>query len=359
MAGVFEHHKRLHFDTFAISFGPDDGSDMRRRLERAFDTFIDVSTKTDEQIATLLRAHSIDIAVDLKGFTQHSRPEIFAQRVAPIQVNYLGYPGTTGADYMDYIIADRIVIPEEHQRFYSEKVVYLPDSYQCNDSARAIAQDTPSRAALGLPEQGFVFCCFNANYKITPAVFDIWMRLLDRAEGSVLWLLQSNASAARHLRREAERRNIKADRLIFAPPLPLAEHLARLRAADLFLDTLPCGAHTTASDALWAGLPVLTELGDSFAGRVAASLLHAVGLPDLVTQSGKDYEAKAFTLATDRAALAAVRERLQHNRDRYPLFDTYRFTRYLDAAFKEMMQRHRRGEPPAAIDLARYRADVQ
>ena len=349
MAGVFERHDKRRFETLAVSFGRDDGSEMRARLARAFESFHDVRGASDDAVAELLLEREIDIAVDLKGFTEMSRPRILARRSAPIQVNYLGFPGTMGAEYIDYIIADRVVVPEEDRRHYAEKIVYLPDSYQCNDASRKIADETPSRAGAGLPETGFVFCSFNNTYKITPQMFDIWMRLLKDVEGSVLWLLRSNESAARNLRREAEARGVASGRVIFAPVVQPAPHLARLRVADLFLDTLPCGAHTTASDALWAGIPVLTCAGDTFAGRVAASLLHAIGLPDLVTRSLAEYEARALEFARAPAGLAALKARLAGNRSAHPLFDTGLFTRNLESAYTRMWEIHRAGRPPESF----------
>ena len=251
-----------------------------------------------------------------------------------------------GVDYIDYLVADRVIIPEVDQRWYAENIVYLPDTYQCNDARRVITERTPLRRDVGLPERGFVFCSFNGSYKITPQIFDVWMRLLQKTDGSVLWLRESNAASMRNLRREAERRGVAGERLVFAPSWPLADHLARHRLADLFLDTLPCGAHTGASDALWAGLPVLTCLGASFAGRVAASLLHAIGLPEMVMPSLDEYEARALELAHDPTALAEIRERLARNRETHALFDTARFTRNLETAYEQMVERHRSGEPP-------------
>src|SRR5262249_41621716 len=272
----------------------DQDSDMVTRLKRSFDRFIDVGTQSDRAVAELLHGMEVDIAVDLKGFTQGARTGILAARPAPVQVSYLGYPGTMGASYIDYVIADRIVAPPEQRAGFAERLALLPDSYQVNDRDRKIADAVPSRRQAGLPERGFVFCCFNNVYKITPDVFDVWMRLLRDVDGSVLWLLESNAAAPDNLRKEAERRGISPARLIFAPKAALADHLARHRLADLFLDTYYCNAHTTASDALWAGLPVVTCVGAAFAGRVAASLLHAVGLPELVTTSLNDYAALAL-----------------------------------------------------------------
>jgi predicted O-linked N-acetylglucosamine transferase (SPINDLY family) len=352
IAGVLEHHDRSRFETIALSFGPDDGSEMRARLRRGCNRFIDVRTKSDSEIAAMVRQWEVDIAVDLKGFTQDGRPGIFAHRPAPVQVNYLAHPGTMGADYMDYIFADKTVIPPEYGRFYSEKIVYLPDTYQANDSTRWVAERTPSRAEAGLPDSGFVFACFNNSYKITPAMFDVWMRLLRATDGSVLWLLQDNETATANLKREADARGVEPRRLIFAPRVNVAEHLARQRLADLFLDTLPCTAHTTASDALWVGLPVLTVLGTTFAGRVSASLLNAIGLSELVTTSLAAYEGLALSLAQDSSALARVKVKLQDNRHTHALFDTARFTGNLEAAFEAIWSRIQRGEPPAGLAVA-------
>uniref|UniRef100_UPI0017BCD2F7 O-linked N-acetylglucosamine transferase, SPINDLY family protein n=1 Tax=Ramlibacter sp. TaxID=1917967 RepID=UPI0017BCD2F7 len=352
MAELFELHDREAFEWWGISFGPPAPNDpMRRRLEHAFDHFIEVGDRTDAQAAQLLRELEIDIAVDLKGYTQDCRPGILAHQPAPLQVNYLGFPGTLGADHFQYIVADPVVIPPGHEAFYTEKVVRLPDSYQCNDRQRAIAERTPPRAELGLPEHGFVFCCFNNNYKITPDVFSLWMDLLRQVQGSVLWLLESNGEAAGNLRREAQLRGIDADRLVFAPHAPLPEHLARLRHADLFLDTLPYNAHTTTSDALWAGVPVLTCIGRAFPGRVAASLLISCGLPDMVMPDAASYAAAALRFAREPQALAEVRERLARNRLTAPLFDTARLRRNLEAAYLEMQRRQRAGLPPAGFSV--------
>jgi predicted O-linked N-acetylglucosamine transferase (SPINDLY family) len=349
LAGVFERHNRARFETIAVSFGPDDGSEMRARLQGAFERFVDVRTKSDREIAQLLRDLEIDIAVDLMGFTRESRTGIFALRPAPIQVNFF-CPCTSGADYIDYIVIDQVVVPQQHRAYYAEQVVYLPDTFQANDSGRRVAAHAPTRAEAGLPEDGFVFCCFNNSYKFTPEVFDVWMRLLLKVAGSVLWLPQLNAQARDNLRREAASRGVDTERLLFAPRTRLMEdHLARYRLADLFLDTLPYNAQATASDALWAGLPVLTRLGGAFVGRVAASLLHAIGLPELITHSLEEYEALALKLATDPDLLAGIRTKLAHNRDTHPLFDTDRFRHHMEAAYSTMWERHQRGEPPAGF----------
>jgi predicted O-linked N-acetylglucosamine transferase (SPINDLY family) len=351
MAGVFEQHDKNQFEIYALAFDPGDGSPMRERLEAAFDHFVPVQGLTDKEVAALMRDASIDIAVDLKGFTKNARPRILALRPAPLQVSYLGFPGTMGASYIDYLIADKFVVPAHEQEHYSEKLAYLPDCYQCNDRQRHIAGRTPTRTETGLPEDGFVFCSFNNNYKLTSDMFGVWMQLLHEVEGSVLWILDSGTIAAQNLRKEAARRGISADRLVFAPRVPHADHLARHRIADLFLDTTPCGAHTTASDALWAGLPMLTCMGDSFAGRVGASLLNALGLNELVTRSLPEYERRALELARNPAALTDLKRKLARNRDSHPLFDTVRSTRHLEAAYLEMWKRHKAGERPASFSV--------
>jgi predicted O-linked N-acetylglucosamine transferase (SPINDLY family) len=339
IAQLFELHDRSRFRISAFSFGPDSAGPMRRRLRAACDEFIDVRHLSDIETVSLARNRRIDIAVDLKGFTMDNRTGIFARRAAPVQVNYLGFPGTMAAPYIDYLIADRILIPAENERHFAEKVVCLPNSYQVNDATREIADKVFTRTELGLPSSGFVFCCFNNTYKILPAVFDRWMRVLTRVESSVLWLLGDNPTAMRNLRREAALRDVSPDRLVFADRIDLRQHLARHRAADLFLDTLPCNAHTTASDALWAGLPVLTCPGESFAARVAASLLTAIGLPELIAANLDRYEELAVHLATNRQALHQLRRRLHENRLTAPLFDSLRYCRDLEAAFAGMVQR--------------------
>ncbi len=348
-AGLFEHHDRARFETTALSFGPDKPGAMRQRLKAAFNRFEDVRHLSDADAARRLRKLEIDIAVDLKGFTKDARTRIFAHRPAPVQVNYLGYPGTMGAAYIDYILADRVAIPDEHAGYYDEKIVHLPGSYQVNDRTRRIAAGLPSRADAGLPERGLVFCSFNSGYKITPAVFDIWMRLLMQIPDSVLWLLSGGEAAEANLKREAAARGVAPGRLVFARLVPVEDHLARHRLADLFLDTLPCNAHTTASDALWAGLPVLTCLGGAFAGRVAASLLHAVGLPELVARSLDEYEALALKLARAPAVLAALKEKLMRNRDSAALFDTGCYVRHIESAYTTMAEISRCGEKPRAF----------
>jgi protein O-GlcNAc transferase len=338
IAELVEIHDRSRFEILGVSLGPDDQTDIRARLIRAFDQFYDMRGKSDRDVAMQLHEMQVDIVVDASGYIADARPAIFAFRPAPIQVNYLAYPGTLGATFYDYIVADATVLPFEQRSFYSENIVHLPDCYQVNDSKRAIAVHTPTREEAGLPRDGFVFCCFNNCYKITPAVFDIWMRLLHRVEGSVLWLLCEREMAEANLCREASARGIDASRLVFARRVPLQHHLARHRLADLFLDTLPYNAHTTASDALWAGLPVITCYGDAFAGRVAASLLRAIGMPDLVTYDLAAYASLAERLAREPSILDEVRDRLRRNRLSQPLFDSDRYRCHIEAAYVRMWE---------------------
>jgi protein O-GlcNAc transferase len=350
-AQLFESHDKSKFETYAFSL-TEANDDMRSRLVKAFDYFINVETQSDIQIAQLARSLNIDIAVDLTGFTKDSRTGIFSCRVAPIQANYLGYPGTMGADFIDYIIADKILISPELESYYSEKIVYLPNSYQVNDRKREISDKKFTRQELGLPKNGFVFCCFNNNYKILPVTFASWMRILNAVEDSVLWLFQDNSWAVENLKNEAIKEGIAVNRLVFAGFLPPTEHLARQSQADLFLDTFPYNAHTTASDALWVGLPVLTLIGRSFASRVAASLLSAIGLPELITNSQEEYEALAIELAVNSNKLADIKLKLANNRLNAPLFDTPLFTKNLEAAFIEMYERYRADLEPNHITNA-------
>jgi len=351
MAELFEQHDRTRFEWWAFSFGPASDDPIRHRLEATFDHFVDVRGQSDEAVARLARSLEIDIAVDLKGFTQDQRAGIFAQRAAPVQVNYLGYPGSMGMAEMDYLLADPHVLPDELKPACSEQVVRLPHCYQPNDRQRRAAA-TPTRASQGLPEAGTVFCCFNNNYKITPEVFGLWMDILRDVPGSVLWLYLRHSTAQTRLRHEAQQRGVDPQRLVFATTLPQAEHLARYPLADLFLDTLPYNAHTTASDALWMGLPVLTRRGQSFASRVAASLLHAVDLPELVTDSPEAYRALAVALAQQPERLARMRAHLLSQRDRLPLFDTPRLARAIEQAYTRMHLIQRDGQAPQAFDVA-------
>jgi predicted O-linked N-acetylglucosamine transferase (SPINDLY family) len=328
------------------STGPDDKSDIRQRLINSFDKFAACEDRSDAEIARAIADGEIDILVDLKGFTKGARTNVLAHRPAPIQVNYLGYPGTMGAPYIDYIIGDHTILSDTDRAAYSEKLVKLPHSYQPNDRKRLIADQWFRRDDFGLPAGRLVFCCFNNNHKILPDMFDRWMRILKAVEGGTLWLLAENPAAIENLKKEAAVRGVDPARLVFAERVDPPEHLARHRLADLFLDTLPYNAHTTASDALWAGLPVLTQIGESFAGRVAASLLRAIGLPELVAQTADQYERLAVELASDPAKLAAIKATLESNRLTTPLFDTQLFTGHIEAAYQAMYDRYQAGLPP-------------
>ena len=343
LVGALEQHDRSNFEIYAFDNGLDDGSDIRRRIAGAAGEIVSIADLSDDDATAAIRTRDIDILVNLNGYFGDHRMEVFAGRPAPIQVNWLGFPGTLGAPYMDYIIADKTVIPESETVFFVEKIAWLPHCYQANDDKKPFP-DAGGRAGHGLPDfpgSGIVFCCFNNSCKILPDMFARWMRILSGAPGSVLWLIEENAVAAENLRKHATARGVDPARLVFAPRLPLAQHLARHRLADLFLDTLPYNAHTTASDALWAGLPVLTCRGTAFAGRVAASLLEAVGLPELITETPGQYEAKALELARSPGKLARLRQELSANRPVMPLFDTWRFTRDLEAAYVRMQERRR------------------
>ena len=351
MSGVFEQHDRDAFEITAIALDPHEPSLQRKRLENAFDRFVVADQMSDREVAQKIRELEIDIAIDRKGLTYESRPAIFAHRPSPIQVNYLAYPGTMGASYIDYIIADRHVIPEGDEKFYGEEVVRLPDTYQANDARRPIGDATPSRAAVGLPQTGFVFCSFNNSYKITRQIFEIWMELLHEVDGSVLWLHEKNEPMVRNLKTAAECQGIAPTRLVFAGSLENPYHLARLRLADLSLDTPIYGAHTTASDSLFAGVPIICCPGGTFAGRVTTSLLHAIGLPELIVETPDDYRALAMRIAREPAFLAGLKAKLAKNLRTEALFDTERFTRHLETAYKTMWERHQRGQPPQAFDV--------
>jgi len=346
---VLELHDREHFEVYAIDNGWSDGSVLRQRIERAVTEVVPIRGLSDKEAAAAIRARGIDILVNLNGYFGLARNNLFSLRPAPIQVNYLGFPGTIGAEFIDYLIADEVVIPPEAHAHYSEKVVTLPGSYQPNDSQRPISSEPLQRSDVGLPEGAFVFCCMNNVYKITPAVFDIWMRLLRQVPGSVLWLYGRVAEARGNLIHEAAERGVTAERLVFASTVPPERHLARLRLADLFLDTWPYNAHTTGSDALWAGLPVLTCTGATFPSRVGASLLHAVGLPELVTDSFEAYESLALRLATEPGLLSGLRARLASNLPQAPLYDTPRYVRHLEAAYKRMVECARAGHAAQAF----------
>ena len=345
MTRVWELHDRSKFEIFAFDNGWDDGSEYRQRIEGAFSKIFDITRLSDLDAAKLIQHNEIDILVNLNGFFGFARQGVFSYKPAPIQVNYLGFPGTMGIKYMDYIIADKVVIPEQSKIHYIEKIAYLPNSYQANDDMRKISDRKFSKAELSLPEDAFVFACFNNNYKITPTIFDSWMRILSLVQGSVLWLLADNPMAKDNLIKEAFARGIDSYRLVFAERLPISEHLARHDLADLFLDTLPYNAHTTCSDALWAGLPVLTLMGNTFPGRVSSSLLNAIGLSELVTHTQCEYEALAIELASNPKKLADIKLKLARNRLATPLFDTPLFTKNLEFAYTKM--------------VGRYQADLQ
>jgi predicted O-linked N-acetylglucosamine transferase (SPINDLY family) len=350
IAGLIECHDRDRFEVVAISFSRDDSSAMRARLVRAFDNFLEARASSDAEIAQLLRASEFDIAVDLKGHTEGARPGILAHRPCPVQVSYLGYAGTIGAPWLDYILADATVLPFDRQPHYSEKIVHLPGCYQVNDGSRTILQP-PARTQAGLPQGAFVFCCFNAAWKITPAMFDVWARLLIAVPGSVLWLLDDNDSAKANLVAAALIRGLDPVRLVFARRTDAATHLARHALADLFLDTLPYNAHTSASDALWAGLPLVTCRGKSFDGRVAASLLKALGLEELTTETLADYEALALALAQDRSRLSGLRTRLAETRISSGLFDAEKFRTGIEAAYLQMVNVARKGAAPQSFSV--------
>jgi len=352
LANLYELHDKNKFEVIGISFGPNKDDEMRKRVSSAFDEFYDVRLKTEEEIVKFSRELKIDIAIDLMCFTKYHRFGIFVQRCAPIQVNYLGYPGTSGTNYLDYIIADKVLIPKDNQKYYSEKIVYLPDTYQANDSTKKISDKIFTREELGLPKDGFVFCCFNNNYKITPQVFDIWMRLLKRVKNSVLWILSEDVNISKNLKKEATLRGVDFNRIVFAEKIKMNEHLARQKVADLFIDTFPYTAHTTASDALWVGLPVLTRIGESFASRVSASLLHAIDLSELVTSSEKEYEDLAVELATNSEKLKEIKNKLKNNRNTKPLFNTQIFTKNIEKAYSLMYERYLKNLPLDNIEIS-------
>ena len=346
MTGIYESHDSEKFEIYALDNGWNDGGILRSRMEKAFKEIVDISKMPDLSVAQLIKTLNIDILVNLNGYFGEARSNVFAQHAAPIQVNFLGFPGTLGAPYMDYLIADEIVIPPASREYYVEKIAYMPYSYQANDAKRIISERQFSRSELGLPEKGFVFCCFNNNYKITPETYSSWMRVLKAVEGSVLWLIEDNPLAANNLKIEAERRGVSPERIIFASRLPLPEHLARHRNADLFLDTLPYNAHTTASDALWVGLPVLTCVGRTFPGRVAASLLTALEVPELIVQSAEEYEHLAIELANNPSRLQGIKNKLLANRLKKPLFNTQMFTKDLEDLYSKMYERYQENLEP-------------
>jgi protein O-GlcNAc transferase len=349
IAKFLEQHNRDQFEVFGYSLHGSSSCEMRQRLKKSFDCFNDVQDMSDRDIALQARQDEIDIAVDLNGYTQNSRTRIFAYCAAPIQINYLGYPGTLGADFMDYIVTDKFLIPGENQKYFNEKPLYLPNTYMPTDDCRKISQKPMNRSDMELPDDAFVFCCFNNNYKISPNEFDIWMRLLTKVENSVLWLRESNQLSSINMKNEAQKRKVDPSRLVFADKLPMDEHLARQRLADLFLDTFAFNAHTTATEALWAGLPVVTKVGLGFAARVAGSLLNAVGLPDLVTETEKDYEALILELATNPTKLAKIKKKLATNRLTQPLFNSEMYTKHLENGYQQAYQNYFDGNLPQTI----------
>jgi protein O-GlcNAc transferase len=348
-AGLFESHDRSRFEVTGISFGPDLNSPLRKRIKGAFERFIDVHDKSDHDVADLVRGLEIDIAVDLMGFTKNNRLNVFARRPAPIQVNYLGYIGTMGADFIDYVIADKIALPHDQQAFFTEKIVHLPDCFLVTDDQQEIAPDTPSREEEGLPPEGFVFCSFNNSYKLGRSMFEVWMRLLHRVQGSVLWLAEGNPEMVVNLRREARQCGIEPERIVFAPRVGLPRHLGRQRLAGLFLDSTPYNAGATGAAALWAGVPLVTVVGETFVGRMAASMLHTAGLPELAVHSLGEYEAFALKFACDPAFRSNIQRKLQDNLRTTPLFDTDRFRRNIEQAYATMIDILRRGESPRSF----------
>jgi predicted O-linked N-acetylglucosamine transferase (SPINDLY family) len=351
LAGLFEKHDRQGFEVFGYSFGPTDQSAYACRIRDGFEHFFEVDGRSDRDVAQSLRDQEVDIAIDLMGPTLLARTGVFAHRPCPLQVNYLGCPATMGTDLMDYIIADAFVIPPGQERDYAEKVARLPDTFQGNDAKRYAPGQMPARADAGLPERGVVFTSINFGHKITPEMFGVWMEILRSVDSSVLWLIAGNAELRGNLQREAQARGVAASRLVFAPLAEYPDHLDRLQLADVFLDTLPFNAGATASDALWCGVPVVTCPGEAFAARMAGSLLHAVGMPELVASSLEEYKALAIRLGSDADELARTKAKLARNRRTHPLFDTDRFCRHIEAAYEAMWQRHQRGEPPADFSV--------
>ena len=349
LAELIESHNRKKFEVLGFSFGENTQDLMRQRLERSFDGFFDVQNLDEIEIAKLSRKLNVDIAIDLGGHTKNSRPKIFSYRAAPIQINYLGYPGTMGMSEMDYLVADPVLVPEAYRQNYSEKLIVLPNCYQANDTKRRISEAEFTYEELGLSKTGVVFCCFSSNWKILPDVFDSWMRILIAVENSVLWLFEDNSIAASNLRKRAVLRGVDADRIVFARRMENERHLARYRYVDLFLDTYPYNAHTTASDALWIGAPVLTLKGRSFAAGVAASLLKSVGLEDLVTSSAEEYEARAVSLGSNPPALSALKERLVLRKQSAPLFNMALLSKDLESAYKIAYDRYHQGLPADTI----------
>ena len=349
IAQMLELHDREHFEVYAYSFYPGKIDKMYEHIENVVDVFHDVRKLNDKDIALLAQQDRIDIAIDLNGHTKNARSGIFAYRAAPIQINYLGYPGTMSAEFIDYIIADRVIIPKEYEQHYQEHIIRLPNSYMVTDNTRQISTRNITRVEMGLPEKGFVFCCFNNNYKISIAEFNIWMRLLLKVPDSVLWLRKSNRWSDENFRKEAKKRGVDSSRLVFADRVLMDDHLARHKLADLFIDTFVFNAHTTATEALWAGVPVVTKLGKGFAARVAGSLLNAIGLPELITETVEDYESLILELATNPQSLGLLKEKLATNRLSAPLFDTELFTKHLEDGYEQAYQQYFEKKEPKAI----------
>ena len=355
IANLFELHDKSKFELIAFSLGPKKNDEMQNRISKAFDKFINVKSKTEKEISILSRELEIDIAIDLMGFTKNNKFRIFINRCAPVQISYLGYAGTTGTKSIDYIIGDKILIPEKYQKNFSEKIIYLPNSFMVNDPTKKISDKIITREEFDLPKNGFVFCCFNKKYKITPNVFEIWMRLLKKIDGSVLWLFEENSTSIKNLKIEASKGGVDGERLIFANRVPLlADHFARHKLADLFIDTFPYTAHSTCSDALWAGLPVLTRMGQSFASRVSGSLLNAIGLNELITNTEEEYENKAFSLATDPNYINEIKNKLYKNRLTKPLFNVKLFTKHIESAYTAIYDRYNKNLPIENIEIEQY-----
>jgi protein O-GlcNAc transferase len=352
MSGLLREHDNAKFKIYIYSYGRVQTGERREQAIKDVDTFIDISAMSDTDVVILAREHNLDIAIDVNGYTRFSRSRLFAHRMAPIQINYLGYPSTMAADFIDYIIGDNTIISAEQRAFYSENIIYMPDCYQPNDEKRKIAKISTSRSDFGLAENSFVFCCFNNNFKITPKEYDIWMRVMRQVENSVLWLFKASDIAEKNLKCEAEARGVNPERIIFAKKVSLEEHLARHKHADLFIDTFNYNAHTTASDALWSGLPIVTKQGQQFAARVAASLLNAAGLSELVTKTEGEYESLILALAQDKARLAGVKNKLHETRSSCPLFDTVRYTRYFEAGLEKAYQDYCDGITPSDIAVS-------
>ena len=351
MANLFEMHDKSKFQTYAFSFGQDDNSEIRDRVSKTFDKFLDVRLKTDEQIVDMSRELKIDIAVDLKGFTLNNRFGIFVKRCAPIQISYLGYPGTMASNCIDYLVADRTLIPEENKKFYTEKIIYMPNTYQVNDPTLKVSKKKFERKELGLPDNGIVFCCFNQNYKILPDMFSIWIEIIKKVENSVLWLMSDNPISETNLKKKFIKNNISENRLIFASRMPHREHLSRLKLADIFLDTFPYNAHTTASDALRVGLPVVTLKGQSFASRVASSLLNSLDLNELITNSDNEYKKLAIKIAENLSLLQEIKKKINNNISNKPLFDAKLFTQHLEKAYLIALQRLKKNKSVDDIEI--------